>query len=48
MLCLTRERTSVIAGLVIATLAEQWPVLAARVQKVADELSVRLHGRPAK
>ena len=27
---------------------EQWPVLAARVQKVADELSVRLHGRPAK
>ncbi|MFP5367768.1 MAG: IclR family transcriptional regulator, partial [Actinomycetes bacterium] len=28
--------------------AEQWPVLAGRVQKVADELSVRLHGRPAK
>jgi DNA-binding IclR family transcriptional regulator len=28
--------------------AQEWPVLAARVQKVADELSVRLHGRPAK
>ncbi|WP_307031641.1 IclR family transcriptional regulator [Arthrobacter globiformis] len=27
---------------------DQWPVLAARVQKVADELSVRIHGRPAK
>ena len=27
--------------------ADQWPVLAVRVQKVADELSVRLHGRPA-
>ena len=26
--------------------ADQWPVLAARVQKVADELSVRIHGRP--
>jgi DNA-binding IclR family transcriptional regulator len=26
---------------------DQWPVLAARVQKVADELSVRIHGRPA-
>jgi hypothetical protein len=28
--------------------AGQWPALAARVQKAADELSVRLHGRPAK
>ncbi len=28
--------------------ADQWPALAARVQKVADELSVRIHGRPAK
>lgn len=27
--------------------ADQWPALAARVQKVADELSVRIHGRPA-
>ncbi|MFF2314905.1 IclR family transcriptional regulator [Arthrobacter sp. NPDC058097] len=27
---------------------DQWPVLAARVQKVADELSVRIHGRPTK
>jgi DNA-binding IclR family transcriptional regulator len=27
--------------------AEQWPALAARVQKVADELSVRIHGRPS-
>jgi DNA-binding IclR family transcriptional regulator len=27
--------------------AGEWPVLAARVQKVADELSVRIHGRPA-
>ena len=26
--------------------AEGWPALAARVQKVADELSVRIHGRP--
>lgn len=26
--------------------AEQWPPLAARVQKVADELSIRIHGRP--
>ena len=26
--------------------ADQWPALAARVQKVADELSVRIHGRP--
>ncbi len=26
---------------------EQWPVLAARVQKAADELSSRLYGRPA-
>ncbi|MGY2744042.1 DNA-binding IclR family transcriptional regulator [Arthrobacter sp. UYCu723] len=25
--------------------ADQWPALAARVQKVADELSVRIHGR---
>ncbi|QCO98421.1 IclR family transcriptional regulator [Arthrobacter sp. 24S4-2] len=25
---------------------EQWPVLAARVQKIADELSIRIHGRP--
>lgn len=28
--------------------AGEWPALAARVQKVADELSVRIHGRPAK
>jgi len=28
--------------------ADQWPILAARVQKAADELSVRIHGRPAK
>ncbi|WP_285247240.1 IclR family transcriptional regulator [Pseudarthrobacter sp. efr-133-R2A-89] len=28
--------------------AQEWPVLAARVQKVADELSLRLHGRPGK
>ncbi|MGO4804435.1 IclR family transcriptional regulator [Arthrobacter sp. 2MCAF15] len=27
--------------------ADQWPVLAARVRKVADELSIRIHGRPA-
>jgi hypothetical protein len=27
--------------------ADQWPVLAARIQKVADELSIRIHGRPA-
>lgn len=27
--------------------AEQWPELARRVQKVADDLSHRLHGRPA-
>ena len=27
--------------------AEQWPVLAARVKKVADDLSVRIHGRPS-
>ncbi|MCU1547653.1 MAG: IclR family transcriptional regulator [Arthrobacter sp.] len=27
--------------------AEQWPALAARVQRVADELSVRIHGRQA-
>ena len=26
--------------------AEQWPVLAARIRKAADELSVRIHGRP--
>jgi DNA-binding IclR family transcriptional regulator len=26
--------------------ADQWPALAARVRKVADELSVRIHGRP--
>jgi DNA-binding IclR family transcriptional regulator len=25
--------------------AEQWPALAARVQKVADDLSIRIHGR---
>lgn len=25
--------------------AEEWPALAARVQKVADELSIRIHGR---
>lgn len=28
--------------------AEEWAVLAARVQKVADELSARIHGRPVK
>ncbi|MDQ0635657.1 DNA-binding IclR family transcriptional regulator [Arthrobacter pascens] len=28
--------------------ADEWPALAARVQKVADELSVRIHGRPTK
>jgi DNA-binding IclR family transcriptional regulator len=27
--------------------ADQWPVLAARVKKVADDLSVRIHGRPS-
>jgi DNA-binding IclR family transcriptional regulator len=27
--------------------AEQWPALAARIQKVANELSTRIHGRPA-
>ncbi len=26
--------------------ADQWAALAARIQKVADELSVRIHGRP--
>ncbi|MCA4134187.1 IclR family transcriptional regulator [Arthrobacter sp. M4] len=26
---------------------EQWPALAARIQKTADELSIRLHGRPS-
>lgn len=28
--------------------ADQWPALAERIQKTADELSLRLHGRPAK
>lgn len=27
--------------------AEEWPALAVRVRKVADELSVRIHGRPS-
>ncbi|MEO5778730.1 MAG: IclR family transcriptional regulator C-terminal domain-containing protein, partial [Arthrobacter oryzae] len=26
--------------------ADQWPALAARVQKTADELSLRIHGGP--
>ena len=26
---------------------EEWPALAARVRKVADDLSLRIHGRPS-